>query len=277
MTTGGRASSRRSQRARMLAATVALMCVLPIVGAPAADAVDVTGPPRISIGGSSVVEGNMNRRFLRFTVALSWPAPGPITVQYATGAPGDTAEAPADYVTRTGTLTFKAKQRSKMFPVRIQVDNLVEGDETFTVTLSNPVNASLGIDTATATIIDDDPPAGNAVSIGDSVVPEACAGNKYPTSVMITLAARLGAPEVVQVATAPMPAESAVAGVDYTPMNKTITFAAGNFTKELKVPIHADVLLEGNEQFRVTLTLLSGPAPVGKAEGTVTILDCQPT
>jgi hypothetical protein len=264
-------------RARILAVALAVICVIPTIGAPAAEALDVTGPPRISIGGSSVVEGNMNRRFLRFTVVLSWPAPGPITVQYATGDPGDSADAPADYTTRTGTLTFKAKQRSKMFPVRIQVDNDVEGDETFTVKLSNPTNATLAVDTATATIIDDDPPAGNRVSIGDSVVAEACAGPKNPTSVMVTLAARLNSPEVVQVATAPMPVVSAVAGVDYTAMNKTITFAAGNFAKELRVPIHPDVELEGDEQFRVTLTLQSGAAPVGKAEGTVTILDCQPT
>jgi hypothetical protein len=254
-----------------------MMFLVPVIGAPTVDALDVNDPPRISIGGSSVVEGNMNRRFLRFMVSLSWPAPGPITVQYATGAGGDSASAPADYVSKSGTLTFKAKQRSKYFPVRIQVDNMVEGDETFTATLSNPTNASLGISTATATIIDDDPPAGNRVSIGDSVVPESCAGPKNPTSVMITLAARLGSPEVVQVTTAPMPVVSAVAGVDYIAMNKTFTFAAGNFTKELKVPILTDVLLEGNEQFRVTLTLLSGPAPVGKAEGIVTILDCQPT
>jgi hypothetical protein len=264
-------------RARILAAAAAVICIIPTIGAPAAEALDVTGPPRISVGGSSVVEGNANRRFLRFTVVLSWPAPGPVRVHYATGDPGDSAQAPSDYAARSGTLEFKAKQRSKMFPVQIQVDTSVEGNESFTVTLSNPINASLAVDTATATIIDDDPPGGNRVSIGDSVVAESCAGPKNPTSVMITLAARLNAPEVVQVATAPMPVVSAVAGVDYTAMNKTITFSAGNFAKELRVPIHPDVVLEGNEQFRVTLTLVSGAAPVGKAVGTVTILDCQPT
>jgi hypothetical protein len=267
----------RVRGARLLAVAVAALCIASTIGVPAAEALDVTGPPRISIGGASVVEGNMNRRFLRFSVSLSWPAPGPITVQYATGADGDSAGSPADYLAKSGTLTFTAKQRFKFIAVRTEVDTAVEGDETFTATLSNPTGASLGISTATATIIDDDPPAGNRVSIGDSVVAESCAGPKNPTSVMITLASRLNVPEVVQVATAPMPVVSAVAGVDYTAVNKTFTFAAGNFTKELRVPIHTDVLLEGDEQFRVTVTLISGPAPVGKAEGTVTILDCQPT
>jgi hypothetical protein len=267
----------RVRGARLLAVVVAAMVVVPVVGVPAADALDVSGPPRISIGGGSVVEGNANRRFLRFTVSLSWPAPAPITVQYATGAGGDSATAATDYIAKSGTLTFKAKARSKFVSVLVHVDTQVEGNETFTMALSNPTNASLGVGSATATIIDDDPPVGSRVSIGDSTVVESCAGLKNPSSVMITLSGRLGSPEVVQVATAPMPTVSAVAGVDYTAMNKTFTFTAGNITKELRVPIHTDVLLEGDEQFRVTLTVLSGVAPVGKAEGIVTIVDCQPT
>jgi chitinase len=247
-----------------------------LVVSDVARAVDVNSPPRISIGGASVVEGNMNRRFLRFSVTLSWPAPGPITVQYATGDPGDSATAPADYVAKAGTLSFTAKQRNKFVAVRTQVDTIVEGDQTFTMKLSSPSGASLGIDTATATIIDDDPPVGNRVSIGDATIVEPCAGPKVLTSVMITLAARLNTSEVVNVVTGPL-SGGATAGVDYTAMNKTFTFAAGNFTKELKVPILSDLALEGAEQFQVTLTLISGAAPVGKATGTVTIIDCQPT
>lgn len=267
----------RVRKTRCIAAALVVACLVPAIGVARADALDVTGEPRVSIGGSSVVEGNGNRRFLRFQVSLSWPAPAPVTVQYATGAGGDSATAGSDYIAKSGTLTFKTKARFKFVSVLVHVDTQVEGDETFTVALSNPTGASLGVDTATATIIDDDPPVGSRVSIGDSTVVESCAGLKNPTSVMITLSGRLNEPEVVQVATAPMPTVSAVAGADYTAMNKTFTFTAGNITKEIRVPIHSDVLLEGDEQFRVTLTVLSGPAPVGKAEGIVTIVDCQPT
>jgi hypothetical protein len=80
----------------------------------------------------------------------------------------------------------------------------------------------------------------------------------------------------VQVATGPLP-DGATAGVDYTTTTKTFTFSDGQYTKELKVPIVADVVFEGTEQFQVTLTVISGSVPVGKANGTVTILDCQPT
>jgi hypothetical protein len=73
-----------------------------------------------------------------------------------------------DYETTVGTLRFAAGETSKSFIIPIVNDVHVEGDETFTVTLSAPTGASLGSpSTATVTIVDND--FGGAVNPIDGV------------------------------------------------------------------------------------------------------------
>jgi hypothetical protein len=62
-----------------------------------------------------------------------------------------------DYLNSAGVLTFAAGETSKIFSVSIVDDSYAEGDETFTVSLSNVSVASLGVpSTATVTIVDND-------------------------------------------------------------------------------------------------------------------------
>lgn len=69
-----------------------------------------------------------------------------------------------DYITTLGKLQFAAGETSKSFAVLINEDSYVEGNETFNVTLSNPIGASLGASLATVTIKDDPvEPASNAI------------------------------------------------------------------------------------------------------------------
>ena len=76
------------------------------------------------------------------TVTLSTPVTQTVTVKYATR--DGTAKAPADYTTISGTLTFAPNQTSKTIPILIVDDTLAEGDETLTLALSTPTNATLG-------------------------------------------------------------------------------------------------------------------------------------
>jgi Calx-beta domain/Peptidase M10 serralysin C terminal len=59
-----------------------------------------------------------------------------------------------------GTVNFAAGETSKTITVPVVGDSVVEGDETFSITLSNPVNGRLdaAATTASATIINDDLP-----------------------------------------------------------------------------------------------------------------------
>ncbi|NIA26392.1 MAG: hypothetical protein GWP04_12680, partial [Gammaproteobacteria bacterium] len=88
-------------------------------------------------------------------VTLSFAAPQDVSVDFATG--DGSATSGEDYVSATGTLDIPAGQTSGAITVPIIDDALTEGDEDFTVTLSNPQNAVLRAgDTTTVTIVDDD-------------------------------------------------------------------------------------------------------------------------
>ena len=79
-----------------------------------------------------------------------------VTVQVATA--DGTATAPGDYVSHSGTVALQPQQQRACFTVTLVDDAEAEGDETFTVRLSNPVNATLGgaRAVATITIVDND-------------------------------------------------------------------------------------------------------------------------
>ncbi|MBG1265592.1 Calx-beta domain-containing protein [Nostoc sp. WHI] len=71
---------------------------------------------------------------------------------------GDTAST-TDFTTKTETLTFEAGETQKSFTVVTTPDSLFEGNETFTVSLSNPTNQAIinpTSGTAKGTITNDD-------------------------------------------------------------------------------------------------------------------------
>ena len=110
----------------------------------------------VEMGAVRVIEGGV----AVFTVRLSHPATGEVTVAWSVGG---SATAGDDYAAAAGTgvLTFAAGERKKTIEVRTVDDAVVEGDETLTVTLSSPSGATLGSNvSATVTVADDDnPPA----------------------------------------------------------------------------------------------------------------------
>jgi streptogramin lyase len=88
-------------------------------------------------------------------VQLSAASGFTVTVNYAT-SPG-TATAGSNYTTTNGTLTFAPGETSKNVSVPILDDATVEPNETVTLTVSSPTNATLGTpNPATLTILDDD-------------------------------------------------------------------------------------------------------------------------
>ena len=110
--------------------------------------------PSISIGDSSVAEGNAGTTTLSFPVTLSAASTQAVSVGYATA--DGTAVAPSDYAAASGTLTFKPGEKAKSIQVSVVADLAIEQNETFTVTISSPVNATIATATATGTITNDD-------------------------------------------------------------------------------------------------------------------------
>ena len=118
---------------------------------------DNDDPPTLSVGDLSADEGDTSISTWSFTVTLSTASGKTVTVDYATSAEtGDTATSGTDFVVDNGTLTFNPGVVTRQFHVIVDGDTTVEDDETFTVTLSNPSNATISDATAKGTIENDD-------------------------------------------------------------------------------------------------------------------------
>ncbi|MFM8984718.1 MAG: Calx-beta domain-containing protein [Planctomycetia bacterium] len=112
-------------------------------------------PPTISVADISVVEEDGGRPFAVFTLTLSERSRRSVTVRYATA--DGTATAGADYVAKSGTVTFAAGVTSRTVRIPLLPDRTHEGNETFRLTLSAPRRATLTGGAALATIVEDDP------------------------------------------------------------------------------------------------------------------------
>ena len=117
-------------------------------------AVRAAPTPSIAIGDVSAPEGNSGTTTFSFPVRLSAPATQTVTVDFKTS--DGTAQAPSDYATSSGTLTFKVGEQAKPITVSVVADTVMEPDESFNVALSNPVNATIADGSATGTITNDD-------------------------------------------------------------------------------------------------------------------------
>ncbi|WP_049897881.1 DUF4347 domain-containing protein, partial [Microcystis aeruginosa] len=94
---------------------------------------------KLSINNITVVEGKDNNAIL--TVTVDNPNSQPITFNYTTAPINATAN--VDYTSKTGTITIAPNTSTATISIPILNDNLNEPDEAFTVTLSNPVNATI--------------------------------------------------------------------------------------------------------------------------------------
>src|SRR4029079_17887996 len=103
---------------------------------------------------ASAPEGNSGSSTLSFALSLSAASTKSVSVQYTTA--NGTATAPSDFASGVGTVTFSPGQRSQSVGVTVVSDLAIEQDETFTLTLSNAVNATIANGSATGTISNDD-------------------------------------------------------------------------------------------------------------------------
>ncbi len=112
--------------------------------------------PVLSIGNASVVEGHSGTTLLNFPLTLSAPAPAG-GASFTVNTTNGTATGGSDFVAIVnGSGSVAAGQTSGTLAVTVNGDTVAEANETFTVTLSAPVSATLGTATATGTITNDD-------------------------------------------------------------------------------------------------------------------------
>jgi hypothetical protein len=110
--------------------------------------------PTLTILDAALPEGHADTKAMAFTVRLSAASTQTINVSYATS--NVTAVSGTDYVAALGTISFAPGQTARTVSVAIKGDRTPEMSETFRVTLSNPVNATLRDGLAVGTITNDD-------------------------------------------------------------------------------------------------------------------------
>ena len=104
----------------------------------------------LTVAGARAREGT--DAALVFEVTLDGAASEPVTVDYDTV--DGTAKAGEDYRSASGTLEFASDETSKSISVTVLADAKDEGDETFTLVLSNAAGARIADGEATGTIED---------------------------------------------------------------------------------------------------------------------------
>jgi hypothetical protein len=194
---------------------------------------------------------------LSLVVALSGPAPAPVSMTYATTA--GTAQPAVDYATATGTVSFATGASTQTINIITLGDYIDEDDETFRVLLSNPVGVNILDGDGLATIVDNDQ---SSVSVADVAVNEGDSG-----SVLAAFTVSMSTPNSRQVTVAFTTANgTAVSGADYTAISGVLTFAPGVQSQTVSVPVMGDTLDEVGEIFSLNL---SSPtlATIGRAKG----------
>ncbi|MEZ4671124.1 MAG: Calx-beta domain-containing protein [Anaerolineae bacterium] len=226
-------------------------------------------PPTVSINNVTVTEGNAGTVIAGFTVSLSAASGQTVTVNYATA--NASATAGSDYVAVSGTLTFAPGATTQPVNVTVNGDTAFETDETFTVGLNSPSNASIATGTGTGTITNDD--SAPTVSIGNGAVAE---GNAGTTTAALTVSLSAASYQTITLDYASADG-TATAGSDYVAVSGTLTFAPGVTTQPLNVTVNGDTIFETNETFTVTLSNPSNTSIVtGTGTGTITNDDTQP-
>ena len=114
--------------------------------------VDDDGPPVLAV--ESVVRVEEWAGTAAFSITLSSPSAFEVSAAYATM--DGTAMAGADYVGVSGTLRIAPGDTAGVISVPILDDNGIEGEETFTLTLSGVQNAVLGSATSLGMIVDNE-------------------------------------------------------------------------------------------------------------------------
>ncbi len=220
---------------------------------------DVASTTTVSIANVQTTEGNSGTKNLTFTVSLNAAATAPISLNYAT-QDGTATIANNDYTNTLGSLSFAVGDSSKTISVPIIGDTTVESDETFQVILSNLTGTNVNFSnnnttlSATGTIQNDDS-TGTIVSITNPQVTE---GNSGTTNLTFTVSLNAAATAPISLNYATQDGTATIANNDYTNTLGSLSFAVGDSSKTISVPIIGDTTVESDETFQVILSNLTG-------------------
>ena len=209
-----------------------------------------------------------------------------------------------DFTSTTQTVTITAGTNSSMVNISVTDDNIVEGDETFSISLTVPSSLGPGIRTGaitsvTVTIIDTSGKYYHCywlinyhscvtdlfVEIRVRFVSRKYTGSEVSGFVSVTLELARGISAfpfnvtIIPSEQSPVSAEGnsiimcglknvwLTGGVDFITTTLTATFASGMTMSNVSVPVIIDSIVEGPEEFDLTLSIPPSLSPAITAGG----------
>lgn len=219
--------------------------------------------PVVSIKDVRVIEGQS----AVFTVSLSNPSAGTITVNLATlpGSARDTAPN-ADFTPNTSAVvTFNgasfnaAGETTRTIAIPTIADTIDEVNETFTLDIQSVTNsdANLGVSTSAtdsqglATIVDDDGPS---VSVADAATVTEGDPNSGTVNATFPVTLSAASPQAITL-NYTLANGTAVSPSDFNGTADAVTIPAGSLTGSITVAIAGDLIAENTETFTLTITV----------------------
>ena len=215
--------------------------------------------PSLAITDATALEGAGSIKFL---VSLSEAFAGNI-VSFNYRIIAGSASADLDYLPYPRTVSINAGDTTTELSIAIINDTLIEDDETLFVVITNPLNATINENraSATGTIKIDDLPM---LTIADATALESDSSIKFTVSLSEAFPGNDVSFDYHTIA------GSAIAGDDYTAVFDTTSISAGDTTAEIFIYIINDTLVEDDETFAL---VIANPhnATITKDRGTATI------
>lgn len=229
-----------------------------------ADNVDIGAVEIVTLAITSstpnLAEGNDSATNFQFTVTLTGNITGTTTVDFAvTGTDIETSDFVGGTLP-TGTLTFNEGESQKTITIAIEGDQIVEEDESFTVTLSNPSNGTaVAVAQASGLVVDDDSSTLTLTGVNASQT-EGTDGSQTDYVFFVTLENAVEGG--LEIAYTTNDETATIADNDYLDNDGSLSFVgnAGEL-KAITVQVNHDAKVEADEVFNVVLGAISGLLP----------------
>lgn len=225
-------------------------------------------PSEFSVSVDNATPIDKTSTSITFTISRSSNVTTPATINYSTA--NGSAVAGQDFSGTSGTLTFAPGETSKSVTVTILANSNIEGAENFSFSISAGSGAFVTSGSVGITIPADPPLPVIALATTSVTVSDA---TSTTVSITVTRTGDLTLPSTVAYATA---GGSATAGKDFTAVSGTITFAAGQSSQTISIPISGDATpprYDTQEPAESFTLVLSSPtdATLGESSATITI------
>ncbi|QDU75664.1 Intracellular serine protease [Bremerella volcania] len=239
------------------------------LGGPSSPTLTITATDAILSEGD---DGDLTN--FTFTVQRTGDLTAESTVDFAVAGSGAAPANADDFGGEfpSGTLTFAPAEATYVLTIQVTGDTEVEQDEQFQIMLSNATSGTLiAEETASGTILADD----SIVDIVplDAEKPEGTGGS---TEFQFTVSRTGDTSQALSVdysvaGTGTFPADASDFGTVFP--SGTVEIPAGSTSVTLVIPVVADLTLEDDEQFIVTLGTPTGATQQGIAAATGTIFN----